>query len=214
MLKKFLAELLGTMFLVITILGSVMLGDLFNGDIAASHLFHSLSVGVILIILISMFNQYSGAHFNPVVTFSFFLTKQIKINIFFLYVIAQILGGIMGSTIVNLMYEENIFIISEIQRTGYGKYFSELFTTFGLVFLIHMLLKSQQHLIPILVGGYIFVVIMSSSSTAFTNPVVSISRIFTASSAGIDPMSSMYYILTQFLSVFFALYLSNLFTKK
>ena len=78
MLKKFLSELLGTMFLVIIILGSVMLGDLFNGDIAASHLFHSLSVGVILIILISIFHQYSGAHFNPVVTFSFFFNKTNK----------------------------------------------------------------------------------------------------------------------------------------
>ena len=44
-----------------------------------------------------MFSQTSGAHFNPVVSFVFFLRRELGENDFIYYVSSQIVAAIIGS---------------------------------------------------------------------------------------------------------------------
>ena len=69
MKAKLIAELIGSMTLVATVVGSgIMAENLADGNMAIALLGNTLATGAILYVLISSFGEISGAHFNPVVT--------------------------------------------------------------------------------------------------------------------------------------------------
>ena len=74
---KYFAEFLGTFFLVAVVIGSgIMAQNLSAGNIAIALLGNTIPTGAILYVIIKMFGSISGAHFNPVVSFIFFLRKE------------------------------------------------------------------------------------------------------------------------------------------
>tara|TARA_Y100000996_G_scaffold364513_1_gene308760 strand:- start:1270 stop:1947 length:678 start_codon:yes stop_codon:yes gene_type:complete len=196
-MKKYLSEFIGTAFLVGAILGSNSLAMSIMGESSAAHLAHALSIGGTLMVMIMVFGPISGGHFNPAVTISFLAKGDMKFDEAIPYFVSQILGGVAGAVVINLMYETSIFPISEVVRSGYGQYISEFITTFGLVMIIHILLQNKSESVPFAVGTYIFAAITYSSSTAFANPAVAIGRIFSNSDASIDPISAFSFIVIQ-----------------
>ena len=102
------------------------------------------------------------------------------------------------------MFESTPFPISEVAREGYGQYFSEFITTFGLVMIIHILVNQKSDYIPFAVGTYIFAAITYSSSTAFANPAVAIGRIFSNANASIDPQSAFIFCIVQIFAALLA----------
>ena len=67
--NKYFAEFIGTTLLVMAITGSGIMGyDLSRGNLGIALIINSLATGMILFILISVFINISGAHFNPLVT--------------------------------------------------------------------------------------------------------------------------------------------------
>ena len=196
-MKKNISEFIGTAFLVAAILGSNSLAMEMMDSSSAAHLAHSLSIGGTLMVMIIVFGPISGGHFNPAVTVSFLVKGDMKLPEAMPYFIAQILGGIAGAVVVNIMFETTPFPISEVVREGYGQYFSEFITTFGLVMIIHILVNQKSEYIPFAVGTYIFAAITYSSSTAFANPAVAIGRIFSNANASIDPQSAFMFCIIQ-----------------
>jgi glycerol uptake facilitator-like aquaporin len=72
------AELLGTALLLATVIGSGIMGErLAGGNVAIALLGNTIPTGAILIVLITMLGPISGAHFNPAVTMTFLLRKEI-----------------------------------------------------------------------------------------------------------------------------------------
>ena len=72
--RKLLAEAVGTAFLLAAIAGSGIMGEaLANGQAGAALLPHSLAIGAILFVMITLLGPVSGAHFNPAVTMVFAL---------------------------------------------------------------------------------------------------------------------------------------------
>ena len=60
--------------LVTTVVGSgIMAENLSQGNLAIALLGNAIATGAILYVLITIFSQISGAHFNPVVTLVMFL---------------------------------------------------------------------------------------------------------------------------------------------
>jgi glycerol uptake facilitator-like aquaporin len=64
--NKYLAEFIGTAILVLVITGSGIMGyDLSRGNLGIALLINSIATGIALFILITIFINISGAHFNP-----------------------------------------------------------------------------------------------------------------------------------------------------
>ena len=69
LMRRLVAEGLGTAFLLATVVGSGIMGErLAGGNLAIALLANSLATGTMLVALILTFGPVSGAHFNPAVT--------------------------------------------------------------------------------------------------------------------------------------------------
>ena len=87
-IQKLGAELVGTAFLLATVVGSgIMAEQLAGGNVAIALLGNTIPTGAILFVLITMFGPISGAHFNPAVTMVFFLRGEIAAKASVLFVL-------------------------------------------------------------------------------------------------------------------------------
>lgn len=100
--KKYLSEFIGTFFLVFIGTGSIMINSISNSSIG--HLGISLTFGFTIFVLIYIFGPISGAHFNPAVTIALGLKGGIPRGDLLPYIGSQLLGSILGSTILRIMF--------------------------------------------------------------------------------------------------------------
>ena len=198
MRRKLFAEGLGTAFLLATVVGSgIMAERLAGGNEAIALLGNTLPTGAILVVLILIFGPVSGAHFNPAVTLSFAITKQISPAHALRYIAVQIIGGVTGVLIAHIMFDNPLLDPSTTQRTGPGQWTGEFVATFGLVATILGCLKSRPEAVPYAVGLFITAGYWFTSSTSFANPAVTIARGLTDTFSGIAPAHIPAFILVQ-----------------
>ena len=127
------------------------------------------------------------------------LRRTIAPHIAVLYVLWQIIGGLCGTVLAHLMFEEPLFQISLNLRSGLAQYASEFIATFGLLAVIFGGIRFTQTAIPWLVGLYITAAYWFTASTSFANPAVTIARSFTDSFSGISPTDMPFFIIAQLL---------------
>src|SRR4029079_4521769 len=100
------AEALGTAFLLATVIGSgIMAERLSGGNEALALLCNTLPTGAILTVLILIFGPLSGAHFNPAVSAAFALRHELPWSTAAIYIVSQVLGGLIGVWLAHLMFE-------------------------------------------------------------------------------------------------------------
>src|SRR3954469_5776698 len=102
---KFWAELVGTALLLVTGLSIVIF--MFGSGGPMEQYVPSVKLRQIItgflfggtgaLIAISALGRESGAHINPVVTMTFWLFNKIKWNIAIIYVLAQLIGAVIGT---------------------------------------------------------------------------------------------------------------------
>ena len=103
---KYLAEAIGTFFLVSVVVGSgIMAENLSNGNDAVALLGNTIATGAILFVIIKMFGSISGAHFNPVVSFVFYLKNEINRKTFIYYTLIQIISGIIAVFLTHYIFK-------------------------------------------------------------------------------------------------------------
>lgn len=205
---KFWAELIGTAFLVMIVLGSgVMAQNLFPGQNGAALLANSIATGAGLFALIQTLGTISGAHINPVVSFVELLWKRIDRKEFIVYISAQMIGAYFGVISTHLMFDMPLFLISSIERSGAHLIYSEALATFGLIMVIALSGKKHVELAPLSVATYIAAGYWFTSSTAFTNPAVTFARMFTNSFGGMSPVNFLPFVAAQVTGAFMAWYL-------
>lgn len=90
-MKKYIAEFIGTFFLVLTIVLSVN-----NGTPKG---FAPLAIGLALTGLIYALGHISRAHFNPAVTLAFYLRRKFDKKDIAPYIVAQLIGAILATFI-------------------------------------------------------------------------------------------------------------------
>ena len=194
------AEFLGTMFLLMTVVGSGIMGErLSDGNDAIALLGNSMATGVVLAVLIVVIAPLSGAHFNPAVSFAFALRKEQTVILLALYVVVQVAGGVIGTWIAHLMFEIDWFQYSSKTRTGLGQWLAEVVATFGLVATILGTLRVNPKWVGATVGLYIAGAYWFTASTSFANPAVTIARSMTDTFSGISPLDAPAFILMQFI---------------
>jgi glycerol uptake facilitator-like aquaporin len=196
--KRVVAEALGTLFLLAAVVGSgIMAERLAGGNMALALLANTVATGAALCALIISFAPMSGAHFNPVVTLSFALRRELVWQDVPLYLLAQVVGGIGGVVTANLMFGLPAVFMSNHPRTGTAQLFSEFVATFGLVSVILAASRSQVAVVAIAVGAYIGAAYWFTASTSFANPAVTVSRSLSDTFAGIRPVDAPGFVLAQ-----------------
>jgi glycerol uptake facilitator-like aquaporin len=166
-------------------------------DVGLQLLENALATGAALAALIIALQPASAA-FNPVVTALERLTGALNVRYAVTLVAAQILGGLVGVVVANLMFSEPAVSLSTTERGGPGRWLGEVVATAGLVLLITALSRTgRPQMIGWAVGAYITAGYWFTSSTSFANPAVTIARIFSDTFAGIAPASVPMFLLAQ-----------------
>ncbi|MGL4172677.1 MAG: aquaporin [Actinomycetota bacterium] len=196
-LRKAIAEFIGTAFLVATVVGSGIMATNLTTDIGLQLLINSLITGAALLALILTLQPISAA-FNPVVTAVNAIFGGISWRDSGLYSLAQIAGGCLGAIAANLMFELDAVSISTQERSSAGLWLGEAVATLGLILIVFGGLRSQRtETIAFAVGGYILAACWFTSSTSFANPAVTIARMFSDTFAGIEPASVPVFVVMQ-----------------
>lgn len=206
--RRIVAEGLGTAFLLAVVIGSGIMGDqLSGGAVGLALLANTLATGAGLVVLILIFGPISGAHFNPAVTLVFAVRGDMPWRQAASYIIAQIIGGMMGVLAAHLMFGEAIFQISQTDRTGLNLVFAEVVATLGLIATILGTIRFRTDATPFAVGLYITAAYWFTASTSFANPAVTIARIFSDTFAGITPSAAPGFIIAQIVGALLAVML-------
>jgi len=188
LVRRLLAEYVGTALLVAAVVGSgIMATRLSPDDIGLQLLQNSIATGAVLLALILVLQPVSAA-FNPVVTLADVATGGTGWREAGPLALSQVAGGISGAILANLMFELEAVSISGTERSGVHLWLGEVVATAGLVLMIFGLLRSgrDQH-IPYAVAAWIAAAYWFTSSTSFANPAVTLGRIFSDTFAGIAP---------------------------
>jgi glycerol uptake facilitator-like aquaporin len=210
MLKKLVAEFLGTAFLLAVVVGSgIMAQTLSSGNTAIALLANALATGAGLIALILMFGNLSGAHFNPVVTLSEAWQKNLPTQLILPYIVAQILGAFAGVAAAHGMFDLPVFFSSTHIRTGASQWWSECIATFGLIAVIISTSRTRPATTPFAVAAYITAAYWFTSSTSFANPAVTLARSMSDTFAGIRPVDAPGFIVAQLVGTACATVLFN-----
>ena len=197
-MRRYVAECLGTAFLLAGVVGSgIMAAKLAGGNGALALLCNTLATGAILTVLILTFGPVSGAHFNPAVSLAMALRRQLPPRVAAMYIGAQIVGGIIGVLVAHAMFELPLWQVSATVRTGYGQWLAEFVATFGLILTIFGCAARTPAAVPYAVGLYITAAYWFTASTSFANPAVTIARALSDTYAGIAPAGVMAFIVAQ-----------------
>jgi glycerol uptake facilitator-like aquaporin len=113
------------------------------------------------------------------------------------YALVQIIGGVAGAMLANLMFDLPVLTLSETVRGGGGQLISEAVATFTLIGAILGGLAFAPGAIPWLVGLTITAAYWFTASTSFANPAVTLARTLSDSFAGIAPASAPGFIAAQ-----------------
>jgi glycerol uptake facilitator-like aquaporin len=198
-LRRAAAEFLGSALLAAVVIGSGIAAErLSPTDVGLQLLENALATALALPVLILLFVQVSGAHFNPVVSL---VDSAIGLRSWrdtAVYIPAQIVGCISGAALANLMFGAAAITLSTKERLSGATFLAEIVATAGLVLVIFTLARTgRASVIPVAVGAYIGAAYFFTSSTSFANPAITVGRMFSDSFAGIAPGSSLGFIAAQ-----------------
>lgn len=192
--KRLAAEGVGTALLLATVVGSGIMGErLSGGNVAIALLANSLATGAALVALILAFGPISGAHFNPAVTLALAWRRETAWKDVPGYLVAQVLGALLGVWAAHYMFEVPILMASRHVRSGGPQWAAEAIATFGLL----VVLLGAKGRAAVAVGGYIAAAYWFTSSTSFANPAVTFARVWTNTFAGIRPLDVPAFVAAQ-----------------
>lgn len=135
-LKKYTAEFIGTFALVFAGTGAIIINDISGGII--THLGVGLVFGLIIMTMIYALGEISGAHFNPAVSFGFWLAKRLPSGELLPFIISQVLGGIAASALLKSIFpqHETLGATEPHFISTIGDFILETVLTFFLMFVI------------------------------------------------------------------------------
>lgn len=113
-MKKYFAELLGTLVLVLFGTGVAVVSD---GDLVAT----AIAFGLTIVAGAYSIGKISGCHINPAVSLAMVMTKKMKEEDFIGYVLAQILGAMVGTAILVLILAGTNIGTAALGANGYGE---------------------------------------------------------------------------------------------
>jgi glycerol uptake facilitator-like aquaporin len=209
--RRLLAEALGTLLLLATVVGSGIMGSaLSGGNDGIALLANAAATAGILYVLVETLGPISGAHFNPAVTLAMRLRGELTTPHALAYVAVQLVAAIAGVLLAHAMFDQSLLQSGIHARGGDAQWLSEGVATFGLLLTILLGLRHRPNALPALVASYIFAAYWFTASTSFANPAVTVARALTRSFAGIRPDDVAGFVLAQFAGTVVALAIATM----
>ena len=126
-MRKYIAELIGTFFLVLTI-GMVSLG--YKEDFAP------IAIGAVLMVMVYAGGYISGAHYNPAITLAVLVRGRITVAEAVAYMIVQVAGAALASFLVMYFFPDTGDTFPPGLRDQFRALVAELIGTFALAYVV------------------------------------------------------------------------------
>ncbi len=167
-MSEFAAELIGTMFLIL--LGNgVVANVVLKGTKGNNGGWMVITTGWALAVFVGVViaGPFSGAHLNPAITIGLAVAGKFAWSKVLTYIIAQIIGAMIGSFLVWLVYKNHfdatpeaetqlaVFSTSPAIKNLFFNFMSEMAGTFVLVFVVFYFTNAEitDHKTPIGLGS-------------------------------------------------------------
>ncbi|HTQ66509.1 MAG TPA: MIP family channel protein [Puia sp.] len=135
MLKKSVAEIIGTFGLVFCGTGSIVIDKESGG--AVTHIGIAITFGLIVMSMIYALGNISGAHLNPAVSIAFTVARRLPLKLMALYIISQICGALLASEVLKQLFPANDLLGTTLPAgSAMQSFVLEFILTFFLMFVI------------------------------------------------------------------------------
>lgn len=154
MIKKLLAEFIGTLWLVLGGCGSAVLAaSIPELNAGIGYVGVSLAFGLTVLTMVYTIGNISGCHLNPAVSIGLWIAGRFDKKEVIPYVFSQILGGIVGASILYLIASgQPDFEIGGFAANGYGLHspnqydiFSVFTTELIMTFIFMLIILGATH---------------------------------------------------------------------
>ena len=157
-MNKYLSEYIGTFALVFAGTGAIIINEISGGII--THLGVGLVFGLIVMTMIYALGEISGAHFNPAVSFGFWLAKRLSFKELVPFIVSQVLGAITASVVLKMVFPQNETLGTTFPHfvLAPGDFILEAILTFFLMFvIIHVSQGSKEKglMAGVAIGGMV-----------------------------------------------------------
>jgi aquaporin Z len=149
-MKKYVAELIGTMILVLMGCGSAVIAGYYIGNVGVAFAF-----GIAVLAMVYAIGSVSGCHINPAITISMLVAGKISIKDTIFYVVFQCIGAIIGAGILYAIASGN---------KSYSLVANSLSTSSGLGANTYSTYSLASVLIAEIVLTFIFVLVVHGST--------------------------------------------------
>lgn len=154
MIKKLIAEFIGTLWLVLGGCGSAVLAaSVPELDAGIGFVGVSLAFGLTVLTMVYAIGSISGCHLNPAVTIGLAIAEKIERKLVLPYIVTQVMGGIGGAGILYLIASGHPdFELGNFAANGYAEHspnlydlFSVLITEVVMTFMFMLIILGATH---------------------------------------------------------------------
>ena len=166
LLRKGIAEMMGVMIFVTSIISSGLLG-------ATGNPIRNIAIGGTLALMILITATVSGGHLNPAVSLFMFARKSIDLSTLVVYWIAQLLGAYLGLNLGCMIAGTTVSPSTAIDIPQTGPVVGEVLVTAVLILIIIRLSTTKREaIVPFAVGLWVIVASSFTITGAQANPAV------------------------------------------
>lgn len=153
MLKKGIAEFIGTFVLVLFGTGTAVLGGGIEG---IGTLGIAMAFGLSIVAMAYSIGTVSGCHVNPAVSVAMYINKRLSLTELATYIVGQVLGAIAATAALKAILVSSDLDVANLGQNGFGKlggmgaFLVEAILTF--VFVLVIIVVTGKHGNPAFAG--------------------------------------------------------------
>lgn len=117
MLKKGIAEFIGTFVLVLFGTGAAVLGGGIEG---IGTLGIAMAFGLSIVAMAYSIGTISGCHVNPAVSIAMYVNKRLSISELVYYIVGQVLGAVVATGVLKIILSTSDMAVTNLGQNSFG----------------------------------------------------------------------------------------------